>query len=97
MTKETDELASHIQHIRDAQTEENKPHPADTGFGTTINVLTDLFGCVLIGLALGVLFQQLFDTSILVTAGLTIFGGVAGLWTVVRYGLSLEKKERDKQ
>ena len=97
MTKETDELAFHIQQIRDEQTNQNRPNLTQTGYGTTINLLTDLFGCVLIGLGLGVLFQNLFNTSILLTAGLTIFGGIAGLWTVVRYALSLEKKERDKK
>lgn len=94
MTKETDELATHIEQARHEHLEDKTVHEINTGYGTTINVLTDLFGCVLIGLGLGVLFQHLFDTSILLTAGLTILGGIAGLWTVARYGLSIGKKER---
>lgn len=97
MTKETDELASHIEQARREHLEDETVHEINTGYGTTINVLTDLFGCVLIGLGLGVLFQHLFDTSILLTAGLTILGGIAGLWTVARYGLSIGKKERRHQ
>lgn len=97
MTKETDELASHIEKARHEHLEDATVHDINTGYGTTINVLTDLFGCVLIGLGLGVLFQHLFDTSILLTAGLTILGGIAGLWTVARYGLSIEKKGRHYQ
>ena len=46
MTKETDELASHIEQARHDHLEDETVHEINTGYGTTINVLTDLFGCV---------------------------------------------------
>lgn len=92
MTEETDELAEQIRQVKQERAEEIKPHPEKRGYSIAINILTDLFGCVLIGLGLGVLIQTLFDTSPLVTAGFTILGGVAGLWTVIRYGMSLDKR-----
>lgn len=97
MTKETDELANQINEIKRQHEDEQRPHPTEEGWSTTINVLTDLLGCVLIGLGLGVFLQSVFNTSVLVTASLTILGGIAGLWTVIRYALSLEKRgNKDK-
>lgn len=96
MTEETDELGKQIRQVKQAHTDEITPHPEKRGYSIAINILTDLFGCVLIGLGLGVLSQTVFDTSPLVTAGLTILGGVAGLWTVIRYGISLDKGKMNK-
>lgn len=93
MTQETDELAEQIRHVKDDRQEENTPHPTRSGYGIAINILTDLFGCVLIGLGLGVLFQEVFGTSAYVTASLTMLGGIAGLWTVIRYGINLDKQK----
>lgn len=92
MTQETDDLAREINSVR-----KNKPRfirlrRLSDGYGTTINLLTDLFGCILVGLALGLLARTYLDASVLWVAGLTILGGIAGLWTVVRYALNQEKK-----
>lgn len=86
MTKKTDALAQKIAQ------EQAKLAPAPSaskqnGYQTALDMLTNLIGCVLIGVSLGVLFQNLFHTSVLLTAGLTIFGGIAGLWSVVRYAI----------
>lgn len=96
MTQETDKLAEQIQEIKDERQTAQKPALERSGYSIAINILTDLFGCVLIGLGLGVLFQKMFNTSHLVTASFTILGGVAGLWTVIRYGIALDKQEDKK-
>lgn len=96
MTEETDKLGAHIQHLKDERHEDELPHPEKTGYSIAINILTDLFGCVLIGLGLGVLFQKMFDTTYLVPALFTILGGLAGLWTVIRYAVALDKQEDNK-
>jgi F0F1-type ATP synthase assembly protein I len=93
VTEETDKLGEHIRHLKDEHHTEEMPHPGKTGYSIAINILTDLLGCVLIGLGLGVLFQRVFDTTHLVTAVFTILGGIAGLWTVIRYAIALDKQE----
>lgn len=93
MTQETDDLKANIERIKKAQSDADQIHMGKPGYNATINILTDLFGCVLIGLAIGIAAQTYLDTSVLLTASLTILGGVAGLWTVVRYGLAVEKRE----
>lgn len=97
MTQATDELKKHIEQIKQEQQSENKIRLGKPGYNATINILTDLFGCVLIGLAIGVAAQTYLDTSVLLTASLTILGGVAGLWTVVRYGLAIQKREEQEE
>ena len=44
-------------------------------------------------MALGIVLQILFHTSALFTAGLTLLGGIAGLYSTVRYGLGQERKQ----
>jgi F0F1-type ATP synthase assembly protein I len=93
MTQETDKLGEHIQHLKEKRMANERPHPEKSGYSIAINILTDLFGCVLIGLGLGVLFQKIFDTTFLVPAIFTVLGGIAGLWTVMRYAIALDKQE----
>ncbi len=86
MTKRTDDLAKKIA----AQKKQQEPRKTGSnlhGYQTIVEMITNLFGCILIGLSLGVLCQNLFNTSSLLTAGLTIFGGFAGLWSVIRYAM----------
>lgn len=86
MTQKTELLAKKIAA-------QKQKHTSDTvlkktsGFQTAVELLTNLFGCVLIGFSLGILFRNLFNTPPLLTAGLTIFGGFAGLWSVIRYAI----------
>ncbi len=93
MTQETDRLGEHIRHLKEERQITEMPHPEKSGYSIAINILTDLFGCVLIGLGLGVLFQKIFDTTFLVPAAFTVLGGIAGLWTVMRYAIALDKQE----
>ncbi len=93
MTQETDNLQRDIEAVKHKMSEPANPLTASVGYNTTVYILTDLLGCILIGLALGVFFQKVFDTSILLTAILTLLGGVAGLWTVIRYAMQLQKKQ----
>lgn len=96
MTEETEKLAEKISEAKQEQNEKNAVVPEKSGYSIIINILTDLFGCVLIGLSLGVLFQRVFETSHVVTALFTVLGGVAGLWTVIRYAIALDKQEDNK-
>lgn len=93
MTLETDNLQRDIQAARDKQTEPANPLSASVGYNTAVYILTDLLGCILVGLALGIFFQKVFDTSILLTAILTLLGGIAGLWTVIRYAMNLQRQQ----
>lgn len=86
MTKKTEDLAKKIKAQKQKQSQKTIAISSG-GYQTAIDLLTNLCGCVLIGLSLGILFQNLFNTSALLTAGLTIFGGFAGLWSVVRYAI----------
>lgn len=92
MTKKTEELASEIRQVRQEQKQSQASGSVQSGYSITINLLTDLVGCVLIGLSLGIFFQRVFNTSPILTAGLTLLGGVAGLWTVIRQAIRLQKK-----
>ena len=97
MTQETDKLGEHIRHLKEKRLANEMPHPEKSGYSIAINILTDLFGCVLIGLGLGVLFQKIFDTTFLVPAVFTVLGGIAGLRTVMRYAIALDKQEDNNE
>lgn len=92
MTKETEELAKKIKKAQNAKQEVKSLKPGFSGYQVAINLLTNLLGCVLIGASLGVLFQNLFNTPVMLTAGLTILGGIAGLWSVIKYAMHVEEK-----
>ena len=61
------------------------------GYNVAITMMTDLVSCILVGLAVGVLLQKFFETSVLLTAVLTLLGGIAGLWSVIRFAIAQEK------
>ena len=97
MTKETTKLAEKndalkIKQIKKDFNQDKKP----TGYQVITEVIVNLLGCVLIGASLGVVFQNMFDTSVKLTVALTFLGGVAGIWSVIKYALSLEQKEGSK-
>ncbi len=94
MTQETKELEKKINNAMNAKEEKTTEHEAIAGYQIFINLLTNLLGCVLIGASLGVFFQNMFNTSPVLTAALTILGGFAGLWTVVKYVMHLEKDNK---
>ena len=61
------------------------------GYNIAITMITDLISCVFVGLAIGIFLQKFFATSVLLTAILTLLGGMAGLWNVIRFALNQEK------
>ncbi len=96
MTDETNALKEKIHAARQNRQTSSRPSEAVTGYNAAVTVLTDLLGSIFVGLAIGVLLQKIFGTSVLLTGALTILGGVAGLWTTARYALRLDKKEDKK-
>lgn len=95
MTKETDELAKQIRSIQKGEKNASKPGALQSGYNITINLLTDLFGCIVVGLGLGLIVYK-YSNSVLLLGAFTILGGIAGLWTTIRYALKLQKKENKK-
>ena len=89
MTDATDKLAREIQSLKEPPKKD--PRSVAAGYNVTITILTDLLGCIFMGCALGFLCQTLFGTSVLLTAGLTLLGGIAGLYTTVRFALRQER------
>ena len=95
MTRETEQLDLEIQSVKEKQeTSVTTASDGVKGYTVAITIFTDLFGCIFIGCAIGLFLQKVFQTSVLLTAGLTFLGGVAGLYTVVRYALSQERKQK---
>ncbi len=92
MTKKTDELAARIQAAQDEKVEKVLKKP-QTGAQLAYEMLTIMIGCVLMGVSLGVLFQNLFHTPAALTAGLTFFGCVVGLFQVVKQAMYYERKD----
>lgn len=97
MTQETDHLQKDIDKIKNKLSEPANPLTDAVGYNTTVYILTDLLGCIFVGLGIGVFFQKVLGTSILLTAILTLLGGIAGLWTVTRYGMRLQTKQEKFQ
>ena len=71
--------------------EKNKRVPNAEGYRFAMFILTDLFSCIVVGFSIGLFFQKIFHTSILLTAGLTFLGGIAGFWNVIRFVIAQEK------
>ena len=65
------------------------------GYNIAIIMMTDLISCVLIGFAIGLFFQKIFHTHVLLTVFLTFLGGIAGFYSVIRFALAEEKKTHD--
>lgn len=92
MTQETQNLSHEINEVRKDHKQTVSWKRLSDGYSTTLSLLTDLFGCVLVGVALGFFVHIYLGASILWVAGLTVLGGVAGLWTVVRYAMNQDRK-----
>ncbi len=91
MTKKTEDLAKRIKAAKEEKVEKILRKP-QTGPQMAYDMLTIIIGCVLMGASLGVLFQNLFHTPASLTAGLTFFGMVVGLFQIVRQAMSYERK-----
>lgn len=93
MIEEIKQLDDEIKALKKANRQPEKMNPVVGGYNVAITIMTNLLGCIFVGMVLGVLLQILFNTSVLFTAGLTLLGGIAGLYSTVRYGLSQERKQ----
>lgn len=94
MTDETEKLKHEITALRRAHRKAPTPGQGVAGYNVAVTILTDLLGSIFIGCAIGLFLQYVFKTSVLLTAGLTLLGGVSGLYTTARYAMRLEKKDK---
>ena len=94
MTDDIKQLDQEIQALKNQENKKVAIGDGAQGYNVAVTILTDLLGCIFIGCAIGFLCQFLFKTSVLLTAGLTLLGGVAGLYTTVRYAMRLERKDK---
>ena len=94
MSEETQQLESEIKALKRKADKPPKVGDGMNGYNVSITILTDLLGCIFIGCAVGLFFQKFLGTSPLLTAGLTILGGVAGLYTTIRYAIREDKKQK---
>ena len=94
MTKETNILAQQISNVKEKHIKKEivSRKSTVTPYRIIVDVLIDLFGPLLIGISLGVFCRNMFDTSPSLTIGLGLLGAVAGLVSVVRYAIELDKK-----
>ncbi len=96
MTQETKELAQKIEQARNKRIKKVFQRPT-SDYQIAIDMLTNLIGCVLMGLALGVLFQNVFQTPVELTVCLTFFGGFVGLFQAVREALTAGQEKKNKK
>ena len=94
MSEETEQLDSEIKALKHKAEQPAKSGSGISGYNISVTILTDLLGCIFIGCAVGLFLQKVFNTSPLLTAGLTILGGVAGLYTTIRYAMGEDKKNK---
>ena len=91
MTSEIQELQEKIKNLKRKE-EKKSPSSGAKGYSVAMMILTDLLSCVLVGLGIGLFFQKFFHTPVLLTAGLTLLGGAAGLYSVIRFAIKQDKK-----
>ncbi len=91
MTSDIQELQEKIRQLKEKEEPLNSSLKPE-GYGIAVKILTDLISCILVGLALGLFFQKVFHTPPLLTAGLTLLGGIAGLYTIIRFAIKQDKK-----
>ena len=92
MTQEIEQLNEEIKVLKKKTQKPVRGNTEVKGYNISVTILTDLLGCIFIGCAIGLFLQKIFHTSPLLTAGLTLMGGVAGLYTTIRYAMRQEKK-----
>ena len=94
MTKETIGLAQKINKVKEKHIKKDSC-AGKCGVSpcqVVADVLIDLFGPLLVGISLGVFCRNMFATSPSLTVGLGLLGALAGLVSVVRYAIELDKK-----
>ena len=90
MSQKTTDLRTKIQRLK-KEDERPQAHSSTQGYSISVVMLTDLLSCILVGLGVGLFFQKFFHTPVLLTAALTLLGGIAGLWNVVRFAMNQDK------
>lgn len=91
MSSKITDLEAKIQTLRKKKSASPKM-PVTQGYNVTLVMVTDLISCIFVGLGLGVFFQKVFHTPPLLTAFFTLVGGIAGLYTTVRFAIKQDKK-----
>lgn len=94
MTKETEALSKKIQQAKGLDLQEDsmeKTSSVSSGYQIITEVIVNLLGCILVGISLGVFSDNIFETGKQFTVMLTVLGGVAGIWSVVKYAMTLDK------
>ena len=94
MSDETQQLDTKIKTLKHKAEKPTEIGSGISGYNISITILTDLLGCIFIGCAVGLFLQKFAGTSPILTAGLTILGGVAGLYTTARYAIREDKKKK---
>lgn len=89
MSLKTIELRDKIRHLK---RQKESPVPSNQGYNVSVAMLTNLMTCILVGLGIGLFFQKIFHTPSLLTAGLTLLGGIAGLYSMIRFAINQDKK-----
>lgn len=94
MTKETDALSKKIQQAKRGVLKTDsakKTNTVSSGYQIITEVIVNLFGCILVGASLGVISNNLFETGDKFVFMLTVLGGIAGVWSVIKYAMALDK------
>jgi len=94
MSEDIEKLDSEIKALKNKADKPAQIGSGMNGYNVSITILTDLLGCIFIGCAIGLFLQKFLGTSPLLTAGLTILGGIAGLYTTIRYAIREDKKQK---
>ena len=92
MSEEIKQLDSEIQTLKRRVDKPARIGVGVNGYNISVTILTDLLGCIFIGCAVGLFLQKFFGAPPILTGGLTILGGVAGLYTTIRYAIKEDKK-----
>lgn len=98
MTKETDVLAEKIKQAKGIQTKEEKQNKNQkpSGYQIITEVVVNLFGCILVGTSLGIISNNLFETGDKFTILLSLLGGIAGVWSVIKYAMTMDRESESK-
>ena len=95
MTKETEALSLKIKQARNDRKKDEVVKETN-GYQVVTEVIVNLFGCILVGTSLGVISNNLLETGDKFTILLSVLGGIAGIWSVIKYAISLDKGNKAK-
>lgn len=90
MNEQLTELQKKIEKLKEKK-DSSFQNSGARGYGVAVTMMTELISCIFVGMAIGLFLQKILGTSVLLTAFLTLLGGIAGLWGVVRFALNQNK------